>query len=202
MTPCPGRVVEPVTEGDLMDQVRTSVALPWIVAVIGFPIGGFLAQTIAGPAATVPAALLSGLIAGAVIGLAQGIALALRGQALVLWVAGTSVALAIALGIVTAAIGQIETTTEAIVLGVVSGVLIGGVQAALLMRAGISNAWLWIAATAAAWAIGWLITASVGVALAPGWPVYGLSGAVVSQIITAIALWRLVPSRDALKPAV
>ena len=69
------------------------------------------------------------------------------------------------------------------------------------MRAGIANAWLWIAATAAAWAVGWLITASVGVALAPGWPVYGLSGALVSQIITAIALWRLVPSRDALKPA-
>jgi hypothetical protein len=185
-----------------MDQVRTSVAPPWIVAVIGFPIGGFLAQTIAGPAATVPAALLSGLIAGAVIGLAQGVALWLRGQVLGLWVAGTAIALAIALGAVTAAIGQIETTTEAVGLGVVSGVLIGGVQAALLMRAGIDNAWLWIPVTAAAWAIGWLITASVGVALAPGWPVYGASGALVSQIITAVALWRLVPSREALKPAV
>ena len=185
-----------------MDQVRTSVALPWIVAVIGFPIGGFLAQTIAGPAATVPAALLSGLIAGAVIGSAQGIALWLRGQGLVQWVVGTALALAVALGIVTAAIGQIETTTEAIVLGVVSGVLIGAVQAALLIRVGIANAWIWIPVTAAAWAIGWLITASVGVALEPGWPVYGASGALVSQIITAVALWRLVPSRNTLKPAV
>jgi hypothetical protein len=55
--------------------------------------------------------------------------------------------------------------------------------------------------TGAAWAVGWLITASVGVALAPGWPVYGASGALVSQLITAVAVWRLVASRDALKVA-
>ena len=84
-------------------------------------------------------------------------------------------------------------------LGAVSGVLIGGAQAALLMRRGVANAWMWVVVTGIAWALGWLITASVGVALAPGWPVYGASGAVVSQIITALALWRLVPSRDALR---
>jgi hypothetical protein len=182
-----------------MDRMRTSVVLPWIVAVVGFPIGGWLAQTIAGPASTVPAAILSGVIAGAIIGLAQGIALWLRGQTLLLWVCGTAIALAVALGAVTAAIGQIETSTEAAMLGAVSGVLIGGAQAALLMRAGIANAWLWVVLTGVAWAVGWLITAGVGVALAPGWPVYGASGALVSQIITAVALWRLVPSRDALR---
>jgi hypothetical protein len=193
--------VELVVEGGLVDQVRNSVPLAWIVAMVGFFIGGFVGQAIAGPAATVPAAILSALIAGAFIGLGQGIALGLRGQALGLWVAGTAVALAIALGAVTAAIGQIETTTEAIALGAVSGALIGAVQAGLLMRAGIANAWLWIPVTAVAWAIGWLVTASIGVALVPGWPVYGASGAVVSQVITAIALWRLVPSRDALNTA-
>ncbi len=185
-----------------MDRLRASVALPWIIAVIGFPIGGYLAQSIAGPASTVPAAVLSGLLAGAVIGLAQGIALWLRGQTLVTWVAGTAVALAIALAIVTAAIGQIETSTEAVVLGALSGLLIGAAQAAVFRRAGIANAWIWIAVTGVAWAVGWLVTASVGVALAPGWPVYGASGALVSQIITAVALWRLVPSRDALRAGV
>ena len=141
--------------------------------------------------------LSSGLIAGAVIGLAQGSPW-LRGQALVIWVAGTAIALAIALAAVTAVVGQIETSTEAIMLGAVSGLLIGAAQAALLMRAGIANAWIWIVVTGVAWAVGWAITASVGVALAPGWPVYGASGALVSQIITAVALWRLVPSRAAL----
>jgi hypothetical protein len=182
-----------------MDRLRTSVVLPWIIAVIGFPIGGWLAQTVAGPAASVPAAILSGLIAGAIIGIAQGIALWLRGQALVMWVAGTAIALAVALAAVTAVIGQIETSTEAVALGALSGVLIGAAQAALFMRAGIANAWIWVVVSGVAWAIGWLVTASVGVALAPGWPVYGASGAIVSQIITAIALWRLVPSRGSLE---
>ena len=182
-----------------MDRLRTSVVLPWILAVIGFPIGGFLAQQVAGPAATVPAALMSGLVAGAAIGFAQASALRLRSLGVALWVGATAVALAVALGLVTGAIGQIETTTEAMVLGVVSGALIGVAQGALLMRAGVPNALAWIAVTAVAWAVGWLITASVGVALAPGWPVYGLSGAVVSQVITGIALWRLVPSRDRLR---
>jgi hypothetical protein len=181
-----------------MDRLRTSVALPWIIAVVGFPIGGYLAQTIAGPAATVPAAILSGLIAGAIIGLAQGIALWLRGQTLVMWVVGTAIALGAALAAVTAAIGQIETSTEAVALGAVSGVLIGAVQAMVFRRSAIANSWMWVVATGVAWAVGWLVTASVGVALAPGWPVYGASGALVSQIITAIVLWRLVPSRNAL----
>jgi hypothetical protein len=184
-----------------MDRLRTGVALPWLVAIVGFPIGGFLAQAIAGPAATVPAALVSGLIAGAVIGIGQALSLGLRGPALAIWAAGTAAALAVALAIVTAAIGQIETSTEAIGLGVLSGVLIGAVQGAVLMRAGVANAWVWILVTGVAWGVGWLITSGVGVALAPGWPVYGLSGAVVSQIITGVALWRLVPSRDTLSAA-
>jgi hypothetical protein len=182
-----------------MDNLRNSVVPLWIVAVVGFPIGGLLGQTMAGPAATVPAAILSGLIAGAIIGIAQALALGLRASALGIWVGGTAAALGIALAIVTAALGQIETSTEAIVLGIGSGVLIGAVQGAALMRAGIANAWLWVPATGLAWAVGWLITAgAVGVGLAPGWPVYGLSGAVVSQVITGVALWRLVPSRDRL----
>ena len=188
-------------EGQVLNRLRTSVVLPWIIAVVGFPIGGLLAQTIAGPAATVPAAIVSGLIAGAVIGLAQGIALWLRGRTLVLWVVATAVALAVALAAVTAVTGQPGTSADAIVLGAVSGLLIGAAQAGLLRRAGIANARVWVVVTGVARAFGWLITAGVGVALAPGWPVYGASGALVSQLITAAALWWLVPSRGALSAA-
>ena len=184
-----------------MDRLRTSAAALWLVAVIGFPIGGFLGHMIAGPASTATSALLSGLIAGAVIGLAQALSLGLRAQALAWWTIGTAAALAAALGLVTVAIGQIETSTEAIALGAVSGVVIGAVQAFLFMRAGVANAWMWVAASAVAWAVGWLITSGIGVALAPGWPVYGLSGAIASQVITAVALWRLVPSRETLHAA-
>jgi hypothetical protein len=175
-----------------MDFIRRYPVLPWLVAVIGFPIGGTLGHAVGGPAATIPAAVVSGFIAGAVIGLAQGLALMLNARSLATWTALTGVGLAVALGLTTAVIGQIETTVEAVALGALSGLAIGAGQAAILMREGSPNAWAWIPATGLAWAVGWLVTASIGVALAPGWANYGLSGAIVSQIITGVVLWRVV----------
>ena len=68
-----------------------SLLLRWLVAIIAFPIGGFVGHLIGGPAATVPAALISGLIAGGIIGAGQGVALGIiRPQALALWVGATA----------------------------------------------------------------------------------------------------------------
>ena len=91
---------------------------------------------------------------------------------------------------VTAVIGQIDTQTEAIVLGAISGLALGAGQAALLMREHVANAWMWVVASGVAWAAGWAVTSGIGVALASGWPVYGLSGALVSQIITGLSSGR------------
>ena len=52
-----------------------SLLLRWLIAIVGFPIGGYIGHLVGGPAATVPAALISGLIAGAIIGVGQGLAL-------------------------------------------------------------------------------------------------------------------------------
>ena len=183
-----------------MSNLLESVPLRWVVAVVAFPIGGYLGHLIASPAATAPAAFVSGLVAGAIIGLGQGLALKLPVQALVTWSAVTAVALALALAGLTAIIGQIETIPDAIFLGVASGLLIGAGQAALLVRQRVRSAWTWVLASTAAWAIGWLVTASIGVDLEAGWPVYGLSGALASQLITALALWRLMPRDEVAAP--
>ena len=181
-----------------LPEFGRSVLIRWLVATVAFPIGGYLGNAVAGPAATVPAALISGLIAGGVIGLGQGLAIGLRGQPVIVWAAASAVGLGVALGVVTATVGQIDTTLDAVLLGAVSGLAIGGVQAALLMRDRFANTWLWVAGSAIAWAIGWLVTAgAVGVGLAPGWPVYGLSGAVVSQAITGIVLWKILSRGEA-----
>ncbi len=168
-----------------------SLLLRWLVAIIAFPIGGYIGHLIGGPAATVPAALISGLIAGAIIGAGQGIALEiLRPQALALWVAATALGLGVALAAVTAVIGQIDTMTDAILLGSISGLAIGAGQAAFLARERVANAWIWVVTLGIAWAIGWAVTASIGVALEAGWPVFGLSGSLVSQTIVGIVLWK------------
>ena len=175
-----------------------STLLRWILATVAFPIGGYVGHAVGGPAATLPAALISGIIAGAVIGLGQALALGLRPQAIALWAAAIAAGLGLALAVVTAIIGQIDSTADAVILGAASGLAIGAGQAALLARERVGNAWIWVVASSAAWAVGWLITSgAVGVGLAPGWPVYGLSGAVVSQVITGVVMWKLMPSEAA-----
>ena len=173
-----------------MPGILQSLPLRWLIAVISFPIGGFIGHLVAGPAATIPSALISGAIAGGIIGLGQGFALKLRSRAMVLWAAATAAGLALALAAVTAVIGQITSSTEAAALGAVAGLTLGAGQAIVLQRNGVSAAWLWVAATGLAWAAGWFVTASAGIALEAGWPVYGMSGAIVSQVITGIVIWR------------
>ena len=178
-----------------------TLLLRWIISVVGFPLGGTAGHLVAGPAATVPAALISGLVAGAIIGAGQGLALGiLRPAALAMWVGATSLGLGVALAAVTAAIGQIDTMTDAVLLGAVSGLAIGAGQAMFLSREGVANAWIWVATLGVAWAIGWAVTASIGVALDPGWPVFGLSGAIVSQLIAGLVLWKVVAPGAAPRP--
>lgn len=178
-----------------MPNILQSVSLRWLIAVLAYPIGGFLGHLVGGPASTIPAALISGVIAGAIIGLGQGLAVNLRGQSLAAWAAVTAVGLGLSLAAVTAAIGQISTMAEAIALGAIAGLVLGAGQAVVLHRRGVRGSWMWVPASGAAWAVGWLVTSSIGVALATGWPVYGLSGALASQVITGIVVWRLLASR-------
>lgn len=178
-----------------------SLLVRWLIAVLAFPVGGFVGHAIAGPAATAPGALLSGLIAGGLVGLGQAFALGLGRQAIVLWAGSTALGLGLALAAVTAGIGQIDTTLDAVLLGAISGLTLGAGQAVVLVRARVAEAWIWVVAAGIAWAIGWLVTSSVGVALAAGWPVFGLSGAIASQLITLAALWKITQGREATAPA-
>lgn len=159
-----------------------------------------MGQAVAGPATSVPAALLSGLVAGGVIGVGQGLALRLRPKELGLWAGATAIGLAVGLAAVTAIFGPIETAQDAVLLGLISGLSVGTGQAWILRRERLGNEWLWVIVSGVAWAVGWLFTASTGISLAPGWPVYGLTGAIVSQVITAIAVWRLIAQSEAALP--
>lgn len=179
-----------------MSGMFRSIPLRWVVALIAFPIGGYIGFVVAGPAATAAGASISGFVTGALIGLGQGIALGLAPRQLALWTAGTAAGLSVALGGMTAVIGQISTSGEAVLVGAVSGSFIGVAQAAFLMHGRASKGAMWLVASAAAWALGWFVTTGIGVSTATGWPVYGLSGALASQLVTAVVLWRLVPNDD------
>ncbi|MEO8397407.1 MAG: hypothetical protein ABI700_30705, partial [Chloroflexota bacterium] len=170
--------------------VSFSFYLFWMIAFIGFPIGSGISQLVIGSVNNPGRALLSGLITGAVIGLAQWIVLN-RVLALDLrWVIVTAVGMALGLSISVAIFGT-ETAGNALIFrAVITGLVIGLAQWFVLRDLVPMIGW-WIVAIGAGWAIAWTITRAFGVDLSHNWSVFGSSGAIVFQLLTAL-VWRLL----------
>ena len=191
-------------EGDVMSSlshttpvaVTSAPARPlvwaWPLAIlVGYPIGGLLANVIVGHVDSVGAALAGGLIAGAVIGTAQWLAL----QPLVpwLWAAATSVGMAIGLA---AGSGLVDYGTErgdVVLMGAVTGLAVGGLQAIVLARSGVAGAVWWAVANPPAWALGWLVTSYVITSnVDEQFTNFGAGGALLFAVLTGLLLARLI----------
>src|SRR3954453_9558249 len=82
---------------------RRAVAV-WMLTFLGFPLGGFLADVLAGPIDSLRAAVAGGLITGSVIGAAQAIVLRHVGVPVREWIAATTMGFLVGLGIGAAAV--------------------------------------------------------------------------------------------------
>lgn len=159
----------------------------WLIATVSYPLAGIAGRALAGPASDWTSALLAGAIAGLIIGLAQGLAIAPRRPDLrwaVAMAAGSGVGLAISVGL-----GLSPLAT-----GLVTGALIGVAQAAVLTMAATDprrSVLAWPLVVAAAWGLGWTVTTAIGVDPTAGWAVFGMSGALTSQVITLVAAFGL-----------
>jgi hypothetical protein len=156
----------------------------WPLAIlIGFPVGGYVANTIVGEIDSVGAALTGGLIAGALIGAAQW--LALRRLVAWFWIAATSVGMAVGLTAGAAAVDYGISRGDLALMGAVTGVGLGGLQALLLARRSARGALLWAAVNPPAWALAWIITSYVITKnVDEHYPVFGLSGAALFALLT------------------
>lgn len=172
-------------------QLSFSFYALWMLAFLGFPIGGSLARLI-GPVNSVPSALLGGLITGAVVGLAQWLVLR---QVMVelspLWIVVTAVGMGVGLAISTALFG-IENAGNALLFrAAITGLAIGIAQW-LILQSQVANSFWWILVITVSWTIAWFTTRAIGVDLTLLWTVFGSSGAILFQILTAIALRLLI----------
>src|SRR4051812_40970720 len=132
----------------------------WPLAIlVGFPIGGFVANVIVGRTDSIVAALAGGLLAGAVIGAAQW--LALRPLVPWIWAAATSVGMAVGLTAGAALVDYGTSRPNVVVMGAVTGLAVGGLQAVVLARLRVPGAAWWAVANPPAWALGWLVTSYV-----------------------------------------
>jgi hypothetical protein len=164
--------------------------LLWTVAFVSFPIAGIAAQAATGRINDAAAALLGGLIAGAVIGTGQWLAARrLLGDPLA-WIAATAAAMGIGLLAGAWAVGYGTSVGELALMGAITGVPVGAVQA-FLLRGRVARSWAWAAAMPLLWALGWTVTAAAGVGVDRQYAVFGAFGAITFMALSGIVLDRL-----------
>jgi hypothetical protein len=160
----------------------------WALAIIlGFPVGGYVANLIVGAVDSVGAALAGGLIAGAVVGAAQW--LALRRVVPWIWVAATSIGMAAGLSLGAALVDYGIGRVDLMLMGAVTGACAGGLQAVVLARRRISGATWWAVANPPAWALAWLVSSYVISAnIEERFTNFGASGCLLFALLTGLLL--------------
>lgn len=189
---------QPITmRGDWRSAARQM--WPWPLSVlVGVPIGGYVADLVVDGVESVGAALSAGLIAGAIIGAAEWFAL--RKGVSWLWIPATTAGLAVGLAAGAALVGYGIERGDVVLMGAVTGVGVGILQALVLARDRIPGAYWWAVAIAPAWALGWLVTSYVITTnVKEQFAVFGGSGALVFGLLTwlllAFLLGRTAPER-------
>lgn len=166
----------------------------WPVAILlGFPIGGYAADLAMDGVDSVTAALVEGFIAGVILGAAEWFAL--RRWVSWLWIPATCVGLAVGLAAGAALVDYGIGRGELALMGAVTGLVVGLLQAVVLVHArhSRSDAALWAVATSAAWALGWFVTSYVIARnIGERFPVFGASGAIVFGLLTWLLLAALI----------
>jgi hypothetical protein len=167
----------------------------WLPTFLAFPAGGFLAMETVGSITEPASAAAAGLVAGAVVGGGQWLALRTRGVGR-RWAAHTAAAMAAGLAAAAAVTGAGTEPAELMLTGLIAGAAVGAAQAPLLARGRIARA-AWTAVTGVSWSLGWLVTSSVIVDAERGHAVFGSSGALLVTVLTGLALRRLAGTRAA-----
>ncbi|MCU0475869.1 MAG: hypothetical protein MUC99_07125 [Anaerolineae bacterium] len=158
----------------------------WVVAFLGFPVGGLAATSLIGVLENPLDGLLGGLIAGAGIGLAHG--LALRAS---LWRWALASALGLGVGVWAGVVLFSASHDLATILmrAPLAGLGLGAAQA-VLVRGTLRLAWAWPLLTAGMFVAAWWVSALVITTnLQAGFVVFGASGALLYQGVTGLALW-------------
>lgn len=164
----------------------------WMVAFLGFPLGGLLAILVVGSIGGLVSGALAGVLAGAVIGTAQWLALRGRLEVNAGWIPATALGLGVGDAVGAALTGAGTSIVALVVTGVAAGVAVGASQWMILTRDAPAAerrrlSW-WPAVVAVAWPLGWTVTWAVGVDVERGYAVFGASGALVFAAVTGAAL--------------
>jgi hypothetical protein len=158
-----------------------------LAALLGFPVGGLIANLTVGAVDSVGPAIAGGLIAGAVVGAAQW--LALRRLVRWLWIAATSAGMSVGLAAGAALVDYGIDRAELMLVGAVTGLVVGVLQALVLARNGVAGAAWWALVNPPTWALAWLISSYVISAnIDERFTNFGASGVVLYALATGLLL--------------
>ena len=160
----------------------------WPVAIlVSLPVGGGVAHLVVDGVDSVGAALVAGLIAGAIIGAAEWFAL--RRWVSWLWIPATIAGMAAGLAAGAALVDYGIARGDLALMGAVNGAAVGVLQALVLARHRIPGAFWWAVANPPAWALGWFVSSYVISAnIDERFPIFGASGALVFGLLTWVLL--------------
>jgi len=174
------------TQADWM----TTVGRMWLWPVsilVGFPIGGYVADLVIDGVDSVGAAIAAGLITGAIIGAAEWFAL--RRRVSWLWIPATTVGMAVGLTAGAVLVDYGIDRGDLAIMGAVTGLGVGVLQALVLARHQVPGAIWWAIANPPGWALGWLVSSYVIARnIAERFPIFGASGALVFGLLTWLVL--------------
>jgi hypothetical protein len=172
--------------------------LIWTAGFLAFPIAGLAGTAVAGRVDSPVAALLGGAVAGLVIGLGQTLA-SLGRLDIRRWVPATGIGMGLGLLLGAVTVGYGTSLGELAVMGALTGLVLGPVQALALPR-DTHRRWAWAAAMPALWAAGWTATTVGGIAVEEQFTVFGAYGAVTFSALSGLLLLWLLPDRAAAGP--
>jgi hypothetical protein len=166
-----------------------------VMILVSLPIAGYIADVVINGVDSVGTALAGGAIAGAIIGAAGWFVL--RKLVSWLWIPATTVGMAVGLAAGAALVDYGIDRGDLLLMGAVTGLGVGVLQALVLARHKIPGAFWWAVVNPPAWALGWLVTSYVITAnVKEQFVVFGASGAIVFGLLTLVVLAALFRATD------
>jgi hypothetical protein len=168
----------------------------WMLAFLGFPLGGWLALVVVGSVGGAVSGALGGALAGAVIGAAQWSVLRRYMRVGPEWIVATTVGVAIGGALGALVTGAGTGIGALLITGLATGVAVGLLQW-LVVRERLLLASLWPPVVAIAWPVGWTVTWTFGIDVERGYYVFGATGALVFAVLTGLTMLLMLrgPSR-------
>jgi hypothetical protein len=177
-------------------STRSTFLRPWLIWTAGFlsfPIAGLAGTAVAGRVDSPVAALAAGLVTGAVIGAGQSLVSSRRLDPR-RWIAASAAGMVLGLLLGATTVGFATSLGALVVMGALTGLVLGAAQALVLPAGGRSRA-VWAAAIPVLWALGWTVTTLGGIDVDRQFSVFGAYGAITVSALSGLLLHALLPVR-------